>query len=526
MIPSGKFKFYYVLILLSGFFFQLSSAQNNLDYAKTITIEELQEHMYFLASDFLEGRVAYEPGYEIAANYCASQFKLAGLTPFYKDDEGNLTYFQEVPLIKKTFGANCSISLIGSEGSTELYHIDDFKMPDGISDFSADELEIVFVGYGINEPDYNWNDFNNLDIKGKAVIFIQGTPSKNGKKVLPDDLDKEYHLVKGFQKKLFAVLKMNPAAVIVIPDNETIKMFQSWEMLPSSVGGDQYSYAEKITDDMFHIPPIFVLRNESVNKVFKNQKYSPEDIESIGMKGYKPFIFKDLKWKLNFEISGSEKIMTKNIVGLIEGSDEDLKNEYIVLCAHLDHIPPVNGQICNGADDNASGTVGLIEVAEAMKHIQTKRSVIFSIFTAEELGLIGSSHFLNHSPVPLENIKANINLDMIGRTSPENEETNAHNIILHKQYFESMKKLLSEVNSETLNFPLVYCDVSKSAGDSDHTSFNNVDIPNIHFYSGHHKDVHTPNDDAENIDYEKMHKVSQLVYYFTVKMANMDNLPF
>jgi len=511
-----------IILLGASILINISSKAQNEKAIDAITIDELKNHMYFLASDFLGGRVSYQPGFKIAAEYCASQFKSAGLKPIIKDKEGKLTYFQEVPLLKQMLGKECSVSLVSSGKTIELEHVKDFKIVEQVKDFTKSETEIVFAGYGISEPGHKWDDFENIDITGKAVIIIMDAPKKNGKNVLPDKVHKSYQSVPGAQKKIMSIISKKPSSILFVADNELLKVMP-WESLPSFAGGDQYSYdAIDGKEKGYQIPLLYVIHPNAVDKLFKNQKYSPKTIEKKGLKGYKTYAFKDLKLKSNFVLEKIETIIVRNVVAVLNGTDNMLKNEYVSLVAHLDHVLPVKGEICNGADDNASGSVGVMEVAESMVLNPPKRSVLFVLFTAEELGLIGSQHFVANPPVSKENIVFNLNLDMIGRSAGKNIETRAHEVTLHDKYFAEIKKYVEGVNAESINWPLVYKSASDSPGDSDHTSFHNAGIPNMHFFSGHHKDLHTPTDDAENIDYGKMQKIAQLTYIIVQKLANTE----
>lgn len=486
---------------------------------QSITIDELKNHMYFLASDYLNGRASYENGYQIAAEYCASQFKSTDVQTLLKDKYGNDTYFQEVPLIKKVFAKDCNVSLISSKESITLISGEDFKAPENIGNIPINETEAVFAGYGIEEPEYNWNDLKDLDITNKTVIVLMGTPKKNGKPVLPDSIDKEYQSIEGFRHKAWKITEKKPSQIIVIPDKDLLTM-APWAFFPDKLKEDQYSYGIE------NSPLFFAINPQSLNKLFKNQPYSPENIEKNGLVGYKTFKLNDLKVKSNFSILEVDTIYTKNIVGLIKGTDENFNKQYITIGAHLDHLPKKNGQVCNGADDNASGTAGVLELTEALAKNPPRRSVVVILYAAEELGLIGSRHFLNNSVVPINDMVVNINLDMIGRTAPENEATKAHYVMVHTNFLDEMTKIISEVNKNGINYPLIFEDRKNISGGSDNTSFQNRGIPNFTFFSGSHKDLHSPTDDVEKIDYHKIQKISQLAYDLTFRFADPDQVNF
>jgi len=213
------------------------------------------------------------------------------------------------------------------------------------------------------------------------------------------------------------------------------------------------------------------------------------------------------------------------VIGIVPGTDPDLKNEFIVVGAHLDHVGPRQGQVCNGADDNASGSSGVMEIAEAVAMNPCKRSVVFITYTAEEKGLIGSRFFINSDVLPKENIKFNINLDMIGRSSPKNEKSRAHYVVTNKKYLNELDAFINDLNVGITDFPLLIDNDEDSPGGSDHQSFIAEDIPAFFFFSGVHKDLHQPGDDAEKIDYAKAESISRLGYLIARKLANMEEVP-
>ena len=232
-------------------------------------------------------------------------------------------------------------------------------------------------------------------------------------------------------------------------------------------------------------------------------------IKNRGINGYKTFSFKNSKITYNIE-SIQKEILSWNIVGIVEGKDPVLKKEYISLGAHLDHLPPRNGQVCNGADDNASGVIGVLEIAEVLALNPPKRSVMFILYTAEESGILGSAYFINHSPISLDQIKVNINIDMIGRTNEKFKNREEYVIGFERSWF-NLKQTISRVNQETVQWPLAFVAQKDTYGNSDHTSFNRANIPAVNFWDGRHQDWHQPTDDIEKIDFEKMQKLSQLI---------------
>ncbi|HCC70647.1 MAG TPA: hypothetical protein DEQ09_05785 [Bacteroidales bacterium] len=243
------------------------------------------------------------------------------------------------------------------------------------------------------------------------------------------------------------------------------------------------------------------------------------------LENYKPQALDNVYLYSKIDILKEEIILTKNVVGVVEGTDPVLRDEYIVVGAHLDHVKPVKGKVCNGADDNASGSSGVIEIAEALAMNPCKRSVIFITYTAEEMGLYGSRYFVGSNAFPLEQIKFNLNMDMIGRSDPDHEQDRAHYVVTNKKYVDKLEEFISELNDGITDFPLIFDNDEHSPGGSDHQSYISQGIPAFFFFSGLHKDLHQPGDDPEKIDYPKAESICRLGYLITTKLANMETVP-
>ena len=220
-------------------------------------------------------------------------------------------------------------------------------------------------------------------------------------------------------------------------------------------------------------------------------------------------------------------IETNNVVGAVIGSDPVLRNEYITFGVHLDHIGVINDQVHNGADDNAASCAALLEVAEAIARSPVKRSVIFILYSAEEMGLLGSKHFVDNPPVPLDQIVVNINMEMIGRPDPESPKS--FTFIGADAMIDEYPDLLRGINSRTLNLPIQFLnredDTQNFFRRSDHYRFHEKGIPAVVFGSSMHEDYHRPTDDPEKIDLSKVHDAALLSYYITVEFGTRSQLP-
>jgi hypothetical protein len=509
-IDSKKFRSLRVMILIP---FLITSCGKGIDdkigeEAASISVAELRDHMFYLASDELEGRMPGERGYAIAAEYGSTQFRQAGLAPVCLDAEGKKTYLQQVRLIKRIRGEKSKLQLKSDSEINSLRFGDDFFFQ-----LSGDEERVelsdsmVFAGYGIHEPDFGWDDYKDIDVTGKWVIYMFGSPTKDGKSVLPEGLSESYaNPMEGYQRKGNTAKEAGALGVVVIYNQER---FQMWDILrhatriQCSLPGHNRLF-HTLCDEVF-------INQEPLKQLFKNRPYDPITEEG----DYKSFAMDDVILSLEAQIS-SEEIQSANVVAMVEGTDPKLKEEYITVGAHLDHVGRDGSTIFNGADDDASGCVAVMEAAEAVALNPPKRSVIFILYTGEELFFMGSQHFVMNPPVPLEQIVLNINLDMVGRPDGEAEDL-AVNVGIDKD--STLKDLINSVNKRNTNLSLDYS-YDKYFLMSDHVAYHLSGIPVVFFHNGDHEDLHKASDDAEKIDYEFLRKASQLTYFLIMELAN------
>ena len=512
--------------LSTGLLLIIALSVNNFSYAQdplqSITADELKTHIYFLASDFMAGRIGPSHEYEIAAQYVGAQFAASGVLPGVTNEDGTSSYFQGVPFAKTIYGEGLGWDLKKQGKTTKLVHKEDFKILYG-STLNHNNTEIVYVGYGIEEPDYKWNDFDGLDVKGKIMICLGGSPMKKGKPVLPEDVNKKYAGQRGVQSKIMGLFSKGAEAIILVDvDGSTGMPFQ---MIPSQFETEKYVYKGAEKGESGGMPTIYLAKPEILNAFMGESKNNPlNDKENI-LKGYKPQVLADTYLNANIELISEETLMAKNVIGIVPGTDPELKDEIIVVGGHLDHVKPVNGQVCNGADDNASGSSGVMEIAEAVAMNPCKRTMVFITYTAEEMGLLGSRYFVDSELFPKDNFKFNLNMDMIGRSDTKNEESRAHYVVTNKKYVDAIETFISDLNKGITDFPIIYDNDEDSPGGSDHQTFIGEGIPAFFFFSGMHRDLHQPGDDPEKIDYAKAESISRLGYLIVNKLGNMETVP-
>jgi aminopeptidase YwaD len=482
--------FYLSFMLLINFSFIFCQPRNEKN--SSITAKEVQEHINYLASDELEGRLTGTKGAEMAAAYILQDFKSDGLLPFF----GN-SYSQKYPFVS---GVEATVDnkfrLIISGNEYDLKCNEDF-IPVSFSDNISYSGEVVFVGYSILAPELNYDDFEGIDVKGKVVLAMRYNPEVSNAHSKFDKFSELRLKAKVAQEKgALGVIFVNGYSP---KDDEDNLLKLNYDGAPAMKEIGAVHIKRNFADKMF----------QTENLDFKKWQ---EKIDST--KKPASFVFKNIKVEFTTGVKQLEGNGI-NIAGFLPGTDPKLKDEYIVIGAHYDHLGygeigslyrGKDRQIHNGADDNASGTAGVLELAEkfASQKSRLKRSLLFVSFSGEELGLLGSAYFVDKLSIPYKNIDAMINLDMIGRMNDEN------NLIVYGTGTSHMWK--DDLNSlnKNYNFKLTFND--EGFGPSDQSSFYGKDIPVLFFFTGTHSDYHRPTDDADKINSVKEEKVLKYVY--------------
>lgn len=478
--------------------FQLSSyAQNNSE--DEITITELNKHITYLASDELEGRLSGTPGGLLAAKYIRDQFKTFSSL---MGDKG-FQYFDVVIDVK--LGSNNSLSFDGFEAKLDI----DFA-PYSFSKNTTESAQVVFAGYGleIDTDSLKWNDYDGINVEGKWVMLFRGDPeneNENSKFLLfADDRDK---VLTARDKGAIGVLFVSG------------KKFDAEDKLVTL-------YFDKTSSDAGL--PVLNIKREVADKLLLSKTTTVEALETKMDSELKPNSFDAEITVLATTEIVQQKVKTQNVVSLVEGSDPVLKNEYVVIGAHYDHLglggqgsgsrePDVSAPH-NGADDNASGVAGIIEIGEKLASIksQLKRSAILIAFDAEEMGLLGSTYFTKNSLVYLNSIKAMFNFDMIGRLDAESLK-----MIVNGTGTSAEAVSILDKHKGTFNIKPAYS--PEGYGPSDHAAFYGENIPVFFFTTGAHGDYHTPQDDTELINLEGAKLVSDYAYEVINEVLNSND---
>ncbi len=490
-----------LLLLYSISFSQVPVNENNPE----ITAKEIQDHINYLASDKLEGRFSGSEGENLAAEYIQNEFKNYGLKPFFEN-----SYLQEFPFIAGVELAENNSAIIGFQKEKFNLKLEDEFIPLSFSDNKNLESEVVFAGYGISASDLNYDDYKNIDVKDKIVLVLRHHPEI-------ENPHSKFDQYSDFRFKANTAKEKGAAGIIFFNgffpnDDEDNFPDLKYDGAPAIKG----------------ISAIFVKR-DFIESLFKSNKKDLKQIQEKINKNKNPnsFSFENSKAKISTDLNLVEK-KARNVAAILEGSDPELKNKYIIIGAHYDHLGygetgslyrGKEKQIHNGADDNASGTTGVLELAEKFSSMkdQIKRSIIFIAFSGEELGLLGSNFFVNNSSIPVEKFVTMINMDMIGRMNEENSLT-----IYGAGTSKIWKDLLNGINSK-FNFNISFND--EGFGPSDHSSFYGKQIPVLFFFTGVHTDYHRPSDDAETINSQKQEQVVKFVFETANTILNEDKSP-
>ncbi len=374
-----------------------------------ISADVFKKHVAILASDEFLGRFPGTTGEDKTIQYLKGQFKQLGLQP----GNGN-SYFQEVPLVRLTADPAMKLKIKGEKGSITFDYAADFigGTPQTRKHVQVKNSDIIFVGYGIVAPEYNWNDYEGLDVKGKTVLILVNDP---GYATLDSNLftGKAMTYYGRWTYKYEEAARQGASAAIII--HETGAASYPWGVVRNSWSGPQYYLVDdKLSKSSLQFQGW--ITTESARKIFKFAGLDYEKIiSSAANRNFKPVPL-HLTCSVQFK---NEVAYTKshNVVAILPGDERS--DEYIIYTAHWDHLgvnPTFKGDsILNGAVDNASGTAALLTIADAFVHLPQKpaRSIMFLSVTAEEQGLLGSKYYVEHPLVPLQNTIANINMDGI-----------------------------------------------------------------------------------------------------------------
>ena len=505
----------YLFVFASLIFATCISAQTVIppEGIESITAQEMYDHVAFLASDEMQGRDTPSPELNKAAEYIAADFNQNGLLPISE----NGSYFQpfNTQRMKLDTPNTLSVSINGEEIDFRIKN--DF-VPLHLSGNKAAEAPLTFVGYGIEAPEYGYNDYANIDVKGKIVLVLSNEPQQKDSTSVFDgvkntDYSKLYVKVEtAIQHGAVGLLYIRnpnnnigrrppnkwPSLMRTKPENYkvplTLEQPQDQKLVAMAIG-------KKVADTLMGGSNTTL----SDLQTLIDNDLTPQSRELSGV-----------TVKMNVSLA-AEILPTQNVVCYIQGTD--LKDEFVVIGAHYDHVGVNNGEVYNGADDNASGSAGVMEIAEAFASCGQKprRSVVFITFAGEEKGLFGSRFYADNPVFSTQNTVAMLNMDMISRND-SNEVA-----IIGWRTSEDLK-IINEKQNEAIEMKLAY-DQERYFRQSDHYPFYTKNIPVLFYNTKNHEDLHKPTDDIEKIIPEKMAKIGKLVFSTAWNIANADTRP-
>ena len=495
-----------------------------------ISAAQLKDYLSFIASDEMEGRDTPSRGLDTTAKFIAMNldrwgFKAAG-------DDG--TFFQKISLRRDALDPSKSSADINGQ----KFNFGNDFLPNAVAVTLTGAL--VFAGNGWVIKSKNLDPYQGVDVKDKIIVVVgQGFPRGITRADLAgrQGVDWSSPTVYAQQHGAKGVLAIADAAIS-----------QNWESQRLRALQPARAFVEKFTTQTGPPPvPNILISTKMTTALFEGEKIDAATLVSRIQSGEQIPAF-ELSSSKNVTITVAVKTEhpgTQNIVAVWEGGDSILKNEYVALGAHYDHIgicaPGTADPICNGADDDGSGTTALLGMAEAISHAKQrpKRSVLFVWHCGEEKGLWGSRYFTEYPTIPLDHIVTQLNIDMIGRskkdgdTEPRNKELSGPNqiyVIGSKMMSTELGELTERVNKSYLNLQYDYSyddpnDPNRFFFRSDHFNYARKGIPIVFFFDGVHEDYHRPGDEPQKIDYMKMQNVARTVYLILWDIANRPARP-
>jgi len=479
-MKSFVLKYMFLLLFLPSLVAQHKSSKK---FAKTIKADDLKEHLTFLASDSLEGRETGERGQKIAAEYIANHFKSLGLEPVVETTDGNKSYFQEFDLKRSKFN-----TVYLKKGEDRKENFKDFLYYSRNETYGEEFIDVIFAGDGDSLT------LEKIDITDKYVAFVNSDWSL-------------------FRTQLASMKDAKAKGYIMIIEED-----QKFNYVLDRYGN--YLGSPKMGFSFDQTGSKIVIAGADMTEWIFNESLASLRKDGIG---------KTAELLINADMH-IETRSSENVLGFLKGSEKP--EEVIVVTAHYDHVGIINGEIHNGANDDGSGTVSVLEIAEAFSKAaasgnRPKRSILFMTVSGEEKGLLGSKYYTDQDPIfPLENTVVNLNIDMVGRID-EAHKDNPFYI-----YLIGSDKLSQELHqvSETANKAYTKLDFDYTYNDendpnryyyrSDHYNFAKNNVPVIFYFNGTHEDYHRPTDTVEKIQFDKVERIAQVVFYTAWELSN------
>ncbi len=494
-------------------------------YANSITVRDLRRHLRVIASDSLEGRETGTRGQRMAADYIANHFANIGLTPPMVDEEGQPSYQQNFYLERITPG-----EIYLRVGNTRYENFTDFYAFGQPYAPQERPLSVVFAGYGIDTDQYS--DYDKLKVQGNAVLVRRGEPFDAQGRNLATGQEGASAWASDWRLKVRAARERG-AALVLLAQEQDAAAFESAVTLrreflgrpalslsrPQRESFGVFFVSPRLATDLLRTNEATLFASEMAPRTYA--RYRKRLGRRAQRLGYRAELQRD-------------SVQSSNVLGVVEGTDR--RDEYVVITAHYDHLGITDSTIYNGADDDGSGTVAVMELAEAFARareagVGPRRSIVFMAVSGEEKGLLGSSYYVENPAFPLEQTVTNLNIDMIGRVDEAHEGNPDYVYIIGSDMLSTELHEISEaVNDLYSQLDLDYRyngydDPNRFYFRSDHYNFARKGIPVIFYFNGVHEDYHQPTDEVDKIHFNKMEKIARLVFYTAWEVANRNERP-
>jgi hypothetical protein len=482
---------------------------------------ELRADLTFLSSEALAGRMSLQPGSEVAIEWIAAEFQKAGLRP------AGDSYFQPVPLIEYRPDVGAMGLGVTRDGRTQAFsYLKEFY--GGFPRELTVSAPLVFAGYGISAPEFDYDDYAGMDVRGKVVLVFDHEPQESDPRSVFNGLGNTRH-ANGRLKALEA--QQHGAVGVLVAPEPNRKHPSNIERLTRIAGLAERIRrfpSQAIADDEIQIP-LLSLDDATARVLLAALPRTPAELQGAIDASLRPASAALPGTTVEIRIANAEtrRGTSRNVIGILEGGDPGMKAETVVYSGHFDHDGVFDGKLFAGADDNGSGTVGVVALARAFARNpdRPRRTLLFAVFAAEERGLLGSYYYALHPLRPLETTRAVVNFDMIGRNEARSAQTEG--LIEIATDTSNELNLIGTVNSPAYRAAVeaanreVGLSLSYKWDDdaalnifqrSDQFPFARHDIPAVWWFTGFHPDYHQSTDTVEKINFAKMAKILRLAY--------------
>lgn len=491
-----------------------------LPFSRTITAGDIEKHVRYLASDELQGRETGHEGQRKAAQYIENQFRENGLEPVAAESG----YRQSFELLQPSWGE----VYIESNGERFSFLRDFYGYPSTNNSIAFKDDAFVFLGYGIDDPLYS--DYEGMDVRDKVVLILAGEPIReDGNYWLSGSLQRSAWSLE-WQKKLEVATAHGVKVLLVVSTMAKSQMEQ--KSFANYIGKPRMVLSDH-TEGSPYCNNLY-LTTETAEKLFgKHAKVWSKYPERIKKK-FEPRS-REIPVPVEIQVQKSQSALrSDNVLAVIQGTDR--ADEYVFVTAHYDHLGFSEEGIFYGADDNASGTSAILEVAQALSLAQAaekgpRRSVVFMTVSGEEKGLLGSEYFTEHPLIPLEQITTNLNVDMVGRVDEKHENDPFYVYTIGSDFLSTELHAMQEETVRdfgTVTVDYTYNntkDPNRYYYRSDHYNFAKNKIPVIFYFNGNHDDYHQVTDTPDKIRYDLIEARARLVFNTLWTVANADRRP-